>query len=311
MELAETHINFEGQKEGSMQEGGMEVQSQYEPCEGIVTSSQQVIDELGVQVEASLKYISSKDELVACIADLENRPFIQAEGVSTAISGIGEKEQSFAWVELGKVVGMYGDRPDGFASEFSTRDGRLLEVASRIMQVNDHPEYLEEIYHFNNPQEQIQMQEIIGPAGPCYLINDGSHRTSASMAAGLERIPVQVEAVTYPKETVLDDPHEVRHIKELMALGLLKGTIRKEEDITRLIIDTEVVPWIRAKNQQQLIEISRLYESLYPDSLDDLDIPRDALIDPIANNMFMAGVWDEWEQRYKDASRDGDGRVIY
>lgn len=33
---------------------------------------------------------------------------------------------------------------------------------------------------------------------------------------------------------------------------------------------------------------------MYPGTLDNLPIPKEALLDPVANNYFMAGRWQEW-----------------
>lgn len=73
----------------------------------------------------------------------------------------------------------------------------------------------------------------------------------------------------------------------------------------------EVLPWMRTQSQNELTNISRTYEKLYPGSLDKLNIPRDALIDPIANNYFMAGRWKEWEEKFSQRPRDKNGLIIY
>jgi hypothetical protein len=77
------------------------------------------------------------------------------------------------------------------------------------------------------------------------------------------------------------------------------------------VVEKEVVPWIRTTSQAEMIQISRMYERLYPGAFDKLDIPRDALVDPIANNHFMAGRWKEWENKFAQSPRDKDGHVIY
>ena len=50
---------------------------------------------------------------------------------------------------------------------------------------------------------------------------------------------------------------------------------------------------------------------MYPGALEKLPIPRDILVDPIANNYYMARRWDEWEQKFANQERDEDGIVKY
>jgi len=45
--------------------------------------------------------------------------------------------------------------------------------------------------------------------------------------------------------------------------------------------------------------------------LDALPVPRDVLVDPIAQNYFIAGQWEEWEEKFQDTERDENGIVQY
>lgn len=111
-------------------------------------------------------------------------------------------------------------------------------------------------------------------------------------------MPAEVFKAKYPVIHETYDEDVIYEWQKLIDRGLVQGSIEKTEDISgktkySVKIEKEVLSWIRS-SQNNLIKISKLYEKMYPGTLDNLPIPKEALLDPVANNYFMAGRWQEW-----------------
>ena len=149
-----------------------------------------------------------------------------------------------------------------------------------------------------------------------YSVDDGSHRVAGAKAAGLHEIPCDVKRIKYPLERMTNNGNDIADWQRKIDLGLIQGKVETLQNSDgkisyKLTVQKEVLPWIRTTSQSDLIKISRVYERMYPNSLDNLDVPRDALIDSIANNYFMAGRWNEWEEKFSKNPRDKNRMVIY
>ena len=194
-------------------------------------------------------------------------------------------------------MGRSTDDSDGWAHEIEDRHGRIDEVAAELHDPT--PANIEEVFHADDSLERIRLRAIDGPRGPIYLAEDGTHRISGAMMAGLESIPAQVERSSYPLELMTADGGEAAHWERLLSAGMITGSIKEGSapdgaPIKHLRIESEVAPWVRTKNQWELAKISQAYEQLYPNSLDDLTVPRDALTDSVAFEFYLSGRWDEW-----------------
>lgn len=220
----------------------------------------------------------------------------------------------FRWVETSKIIGRPGanEQSGGWSHEYEARKGRITEIVKQLSSKTG----IENVFHQDKPHERIKLIAIIGPQGPMYTVRDGTHRVAGAKAAELARIPCEVQAQKYPSEQLTRSLDEVADWERKISRGLIVGTIEVEkdsvgDDLYVLHTISEVLPWMRITSQAKFLKISQMYEKLYPGSLDKLSIPRDALVDSIANNYFMSGRMDEWQKKFGDFPRDEDGYVIY
>jgi hypothetical protein len=248
---------------------------------------------------------------------LAERPIINSDAFREA-TAVLEEEPTFSWVETDKIVGRpFGDQnPGGWSFEYSGRKGRIVEIAKELSEAEQDEQKIEHIFHPEKPNERIKLSVLEGPSGPMYSVEDGTHRVAGAMTAELREIPCDVKRIRYPFERITTAENDISDWQKKIELGLIQGkveTLQNDEGkkFYKLIVQKEILPWIRTTSQSELIKISRMYERMYPNSLDKLDVPRDALIDPIANNYFMAGRWKEWEEKFSKQPRDKNRIVIY
>lgn len=212
-------------------------------------------------------------------------------------------EDKFEWVDSKNIIGRPGAEyfSGGWAREYDNRQGRIRLIAEQLLKSND--DYsIEDIFHFNKPRERIKLNEYNGPAGPIYTVQDGTHRVAGCKAAGLERIPCQVRKMIYPIEKIEHSHEKIRDWEIKARLGLIDEDITEESYKNgvryKVVIRNEVLPWIRVTSQSRFIKITELYEQLYPGSLDNLGFPKEAFLDPVANNFLLDGRIEEWKSKY-------------
>jgi hypothetical protein len=225
-----------------------------------------------------------------------------------------EDTSTFRWVETNKIIGRTGanEQGGGWSHEYEARKGRIAEIAKQLSSKAG----VENVFHQEKPHERIKLIAINGPQGPMYTVRDGTHRIAGAKAAELSIIPCEVQVQKYPSEQLTRSLDDVADWGRKISRGLIVGTIEVEkdsvgDDLYFLHTESEVLPWMRTTSQAKFLKISQVYEKLYPGSLDKLSIPRDALIDPIANNYFMVGRMEEWQQKFGNSPRDQHGYVIY
>lgn len=250
-------------------------------------------------------------------AGLAERPIIDANAFKEIEAAL-EEEATFSWVETDKIVGRPFDEqnPRGWSFEYSARVGRIVEVAQQLLMSEQDEKNIELVFHPKKPDERIKLSEIAGPNGPIYSVEDGTHRVAGAMTAGLREIPCDVKRVKYPLERITTSEDDVYDWQRKIELGLIQGKVdtlqnKEGKKYYKLVVQKEVLSWIRTTSQSEFIKISRLYEKMYPNSLDKLVVPRDALVDPIANNYYMAKRWKEWEAKFSNNPRDKNRLVIY
>jgi hypothetical protein len=237
-----------------------------------------------------------------------------------------EEDQRFSWVETDKIVGrpFAQDFSDGWSYEYHSRKGRIVQIAMNLLQgvLQDRDDIvkaeIEHVFHQNKPYERIQLLVLKGPGGPIYLVEDGTHRVAAAKLLGLKRIPCSVRSIKYPLKQVTTDREMFEYWQRAINLGLIQGSsniVDRNGSTTRYEIQviTELFPWVRVYEQYKFLRINRIYEKVYPDSLRNFSIPRDALVDEVANNHFMAGPekWQDWVQKFSNKPRDKNGLVVY
>jgi len=215
-----------------------------------------------------------------------------------------EESRGLEWVQTDKIIGRNDKKEDGWAHEYDTRQGRIAEIAEAI--IRGAADDIEEVFHPDNPNQRIKLIEVSGPEGPIYYVEDGTHRVSGALLAGLEQLPADVYRTEYPLEITPKSDAETRDWQDKIGAGLIDGEFNKRVGsdgvpFQTLTVRSEVVPWIRTTSQWDMQKVSQAYEKLYPGSLDNLSIPRDALVDPVANNYFMVGRYDEWAAQHPTA----------
>lgn len=248
--------------------------------------------------------------------ELDKQPIVDSKVFKDSEYGL-EQKSILQWVQTDKIVG----RPsasawqDGWAHEYENRTGRIEEIRETLVQSDDTA--LEQVFHTQeHEQQRIKLAAYDGPEGPVYDVADGSHRIAGVMSAGLAEFPADVRHMRFPFAFIGRDENQAIDIKKKIDLGLIRGSVVEQQDaqgntMYEYNIENEVVPWIHTTSQTDLIKISRAYENLYPGALDALPVPRDVLVDPIAQNYFIAGQWEEWEEKFQDTERDENGIVQY
>lgn len=246
---------------------------------------------------------------------LEQQPVVDSKIFKDAEYGL-EDEPMLLWVQTDKIVG----RPsadsfqDGWAHEYERRAGRIQEISAELS--SEKPLSVERVFHINNKEQRIQLAAYDGPEGPMYDVRDGSHRVAGTMRAGIVEFPASVRRVRFEFSFVGRNEDQAFDIRKKIELGLIQGEVSEQQDEQGkkyfvYTIKNEIVPWLHTTSQKDLIKISRTYEKLYPGALEKLPIPRDILVDPVANNYYMARRWGEWEQKFANQERDEDGIVKY
>jgi len=139
---------------------------------------------------------------------------------------------------------------------------------------------------------------------------DGTHRVAAAKLLGLKRIPCKVTRIEYPLTQWTFNEEVACFWQKLINLGLINGQIdiskiERLSDRYTITVESELLPWIRIPDGSSFVRINKLYETLYPKSLDGLAMPRDALLNSVAYNHFMAGPekWQEWQQKLRQTYR--------
>lgn len=232
---------------------------------------------------------------------LKDKPLLEAPTLKSMIGKSSENED-FRWVVVSKIVGRSNDFPGGWSFEYPSKAGRSIDVAKSLH--SGDTKRIERVFHTLSPKDRIKLTQIEGPAGPFYFVEDGSHRVIGSEVAGVTEIPCEVSTLGYPRNDMTADPILSKRWQRLIDFNLIDGKIEEQigakgETYYSISVASEVLPWIRS-DESDLNKISEVYEELYPGSLDNLPIPRDALVDPVANKYFMQGIWDEWVKKFRN-----------
>jgi len=257
---------------------------------------------------------------------LSEQPIIDNSFFNQALMWISaEEKQRFSWVETDKIVGrpFAQDFSDGWSHEYHSRTGRIVQIATNLLRgvLQDRDDMVKAaidhvFHHQNKPYERIQLFVLEGPGGPIYLVEDGTHRVAAAKLLGLKHILCSVRSIKYPLKQTTTDREMFEYWQQAINLGLIQGSsniVDRNGSTTKyeIQVTSELFPWIRVC-QHRFLRINRIYEKVYPDSLRNLPIPRDALLDEVANNHFMVEPekWQDWVQKFSNKPRNEDGLVV-
>ncbi|MCA9360126.1 hypothetical protein KC850_03755 [Candidatus Kaiserbacteria bacterium] len=213
-------------------------------------------------------------------------------------------EQSiFEFVETDKIVGRPNadNYENGWAHEYDERGGRISEIVQQVNNPEDETG-IERIFHTEDgTNERIKLASYEGPAGPIYSVFDGTHRVAGIKASGLEKMPAEIFRTEYPYEKTTADSEEVADWQDKIDRGFIVGSIEtietKNGERSLLKIESEVLPWIRVRNQNDIFKINQVYEQQYPGALELVGFPKETLTDKTALWAYMDGNFDKWRER--------------
>ncbi|MCA9360941.1 hypothetical protein KC845_00110 [Candidatus Kaiserbacteria bacterium] len=216
---------------------------------------------------------------------------------------------SFELVATEKIIGRPNadNYEDGWAHEYNERKGRIGEIVDQI----NNPENeagVERIFHTEDKLgDRIKLASYEGPAGPIYSVFDGTHRVAGVKASGLEKMPAEIFRTEYPYKKITANKEETADWQDKIDRGFIIGTIETFEtengEQSMLIVESEVVPWIRARNQNDIFKLNQVYEQQYPGALEQVGFPKETLTDRTAFWAYMDGNFSQWKQLQKQPNQ--------
>ena len=212
------------------------------------------------------------------------------------------ERSSFEYVDTARIVGRpnASNYEDDWAHEYDERVGRIGEIVKQINNP-DEEDGIESIFHTEDQTaDRIKLASYEGPAGPIYSVFDGTHRVAGIKASGLDKMPAEIFRTEYPLEKSSNNAEEIADWQDKIDRGFVTGSIETAEDEngTRSVlkVESEVLPWILAKNQNDIFKINQIYEQQYPGSIEKAGFPAETLTDKTALWAYMDGNFDQWKQ---------------
>lgn len=175
-----------------------------------------------------------------------------------------------------------------WATEYEARKGRAEELRTKILGGTE----LDVIFHTEElgrgpedlpPSGAIALLEIQGPAGPIFIVEDGSHRTGAAKFSRMEWVPSSVVEAKLDDSVFSRDRSILSYWDKCRELGLIEGEAEEGREggmeYWLLNLESRALPWIAGSEGPN---ISAYYEQLYPGSLDaiaqELGLPKEVLL---------------------------------
>ncbi len=235
------------------------------------------------------------------LADL---PYFSGREIFPLLTRSSEKSDGMEMVRTETIVGTPAFRD--WSTEYDSRKGRGVSVAKDLVKGTE--QSVDHVFHVNSPDHGIKLKKFSGPGGDICFVKDGSHRVAGCKLAELQELPATVEDMTEVSGAITDDIMMKTQWESRIKQGFIKGDIEEDEsgESYKLNIQDQVLPWA-SFSQRKMVEMNRMYNDLYPGSLKGLElsdgkgeIPEKALMDEIAMNYFVAGRWDEYEEKFGD-----------
>ncbi len=246
-----------------------------------VVSHGHLLKHISEQVTPLMRSITL-DEMDTRRTRLKDRPLISYITLSDILSPLTAQPE-FSWVLLNNVIAKPYEDEMGWAAEPQDEAGEIAQIAKNFIDRADDAQMIEAMFHERTPEKRIKMVEIMGPAGPFYYVADGVKRVAASIISGFSEIPCDVARITYPLTEKVEDLDQYYDWKKKIGMRMIKGEFRSvfegAEEIRYLDVESEVLQWIRVTSPANIARINRAYETLYPESLKNLMIPRSTLFD--------------------------------
>lgn len=118
---------------------------------------------------------------------------------------------------------------------------------------------------WENNQHPVKMTKVVGPSGPIYAVQDGSHRVAAAKLAGALEIPAEVSDLTNRKEYATTKEAEALWWQGLIESGAIRGQISQSGQESILTLDeTPELPWI-IRSRTDFVKVNKVYREIYGD----------------------------------------------
>lgn len=226
---------------------------------------------------------------------LDALPYIGGEAVKDLVGAEGD-DRGLQFVRTEKIIGSASPAYKDWSSEYESRKGRVVEIAKSLRHGSE--ENIENVFHLKKVSEQVKMKEIEAPEGSVYVVLDGTHRIASTKLLNMPEVPARIESMGKVKDSYTEDAFLAEEWQERIKRGLIQGSV-EQIDISgvrayKLTIESQKLPWMHLSTAK-LLQMSRIYESLYPNALERTGIPAKALTDRIGYQAYMAGRFDEFE----------------
>ena len=263
-----------------------------------------VASEIRTSIPAEVQS-ADREALQAMQKELVELPYVPGEDMREVLDYDGEDE-GVMMVDTDAIVGSVSPAFQNWSTEYESRKGRIVDIAQEIMKGN--PEAVDHVFHVTDPEHGVKLKKVSGPGGDLFFVVDGTHRVAGSKLAQLPELPAQVENMTELSEVRTADPMLKSQWEQRIERGLIQGSV--EETTTpsgqknfNLKIDSQVLPWMNLP-QNKLIKMTKFYFECYPKALEDIKsfrsdekIPKEALLDEVAMNFYLADRWDEYKPK--------------
>lgn len=260
-----------------------------------------VVSSIRMSIPSELQS-ADRETLQAMQKELADLPYVPGEDMREVLDYDGEDE-GVLMVDTNAIVGSVSPAFRNWSTEYEGRKGRIVDVAQEIMKGT--PESVDHVFHVTDPSGAVKLKKISGPEGDLFFVVDGTHRVAGSKLAELPELPAQVENMTELSEVHTTDPQLRSQWEQRIRRGFIRGEV---EEVTtpsgqksyNLKIDSQVLPWMTLP-QHKLIKMTKFYFECYPKALDGVKslntgelIPKEALLDEVAMNFYLADRWDEY-----------------
>ncbi len=260
----------------------------------VVVTKEKTIDVIKKGIEKGVINDKPDFEKLKAEAIIDTKSFYDVEPARS-------EEVEFEYIDTRKIVGRpnANNYADGWAHEYDERQGRIVQIVDQINNPEDEAG-VEKIFHSEDqPGDRIKLASYEGPAGPIYTVLDGTHRVAGVKASGLEKMPAEIYRTNYPYEKSSTDAEEIADWEDKIARGFISGsveTIKTEHGKQSVLsVTSEVLPWIRARNQNDVFKINQIYNQQYPGAIERAGFPPETLTDKTAFWAYMDGNFDQWK----------------
>lgn len=279
-----------------------------------ILSSNEVPENMNEQVAANQEVVTREQTVAVIKAGIEKgkinsrpdfeklktEPIIDTKSFYD-VEPTRAEQAEFEYVDSSKIIGRpnANNYENGWAHEYINRGGRIAEIVDQINHY-ENVDGVEKIFHIeDNATERIKLAGYEGPSGPIYTVLDGTHRVAGVKASGLEQIPAEIHRTNYPFEKSSADAEEIADWQSKIERGFITGAIEtietKHGERSVLSVTSEVLPWIRARNQNDVFKINQIYNQQYPGAIERAGFPAETLTDKTAFWAYMDGNFDQWK----------------